>query len=58
MYDGGMEAGYSKDYGGLMLQMLSNEGETEEGSYVPPFGSGMNLPQAPYYLPYADASGF
>lgn len=58
MYDGGMEAGYEKDYGGLMLQMLSNEGETEEGSYVPPFGSGMNLPMAPYYFPYADASGF
>lgn len=57
-YDGGMEAGYSKDYGGLMLQMLSNEGETEEGSYVPPAFSTTNLPQAPYYLPYQDASGF
>lgn len=58
LYDGGMEAGYSKDYGGLMLQMLSNEGETEEGSYIPPFASTSNLPQAPYYLPYQDASGF
>lgn len=57
-YDGGFEAGYSKEYGGLMLQMLDNEGETEEGSYVPPFGSTSNLPQAPYYLPYQDASGF
>lgn len=57
-YDGGMEAGYSKDYGGLMLQMLSNEGETEEGSYIPPFGRTTNLPQAPYYFPYQDASGF
>jgi len=57
-YDGGMEAGYSKEYGGLMLQMLSNEGETEEGSYVPPFASTTNLPQAPYYLPFQDASGF
>lgn len=57
-YDGGMEAGYSNDYGGLMLQMLSNEGETEEGSYIPPFGSSSNLPQAPYYQPYQDASGF
>lgn len=58
LYDGGMEAGYSKEYGGLMLQMLTNEGETEEGAYVPPFGSTMNLPQAPYYFPYQDASGF
>lgn len=57
-YDGGMEAGYSKDYGGLMLQMLSNEGETEEGSYVPPAGSTLNLPNAPYYWPNQDASGF
>lgn len=57
-YDGGMEAGYSKDYGGLMLQMLSNEGETEEGSYIPPFGQNSNLPNAPYYFPYQDASGF
>lgn len=57
-YDGGMEMGYSKEYGGLMLQMLSNEGETEEGTYVPPFASTSNLPQAPYYLPYQDASGF
>lgn len=57
-YDGGMEAGYSKDYGGLMLQMLSNEGETEEGSYIPPFASSSNLPNYPYYLPYQDASGF
>lgn len=57
-YDGGMEAGYSDDYGGLMLQMLSNEGETEEGSYLPPFASTNNFPTAPYYFPYADASGF
>lgn len=57
-YDGGFEAGYSKEYGGLMLQMLSNEGETEEGSYVPPFNRNSNLPNAPYYFPFQDASGF
>lgn len=57
-YDGGFEAGYSKEYGGLMLQMLSNEGETEEGSYVPPFNGSSNLPNAPYYFPFQDASGF
>lgn len=57
-YDGGNEAGYNKEYGGLMLQMLSNEGETEEGSYIRPFGTNNNLPTAPYYFPYSDASGF
>jgi len=58
MYDSGMEAGYSKDYGGLIGQMLANEGETEEGSYLPPFASTSNLPNTPYYYPYQDASGF
>lgn len=57
-YDGGNEAGYSKIYGGVIGQMLATEGETEEGTYVPPFGSGMNFPQAPYYQAYQDASGF
>lgn len=58
MYDAGVEAGYTQNYGGLMGEMLANEGETEEGAYVPPFGSNNNLPSAPYYFPYADASGF
>lgn len=57
-YDGGNEAGYVDVYGGLVGQMLANEGETEEGSYIPPFASTSNLPQAPYYLPFQDASGF
>lgn len=57
-YDGGNEAGYSDKVNGFVLQMLQNEGETEEGSYVPPFGSQNNLPQAPYYYPFQDASGF
>lgn len=57
-YDGGNEAGYSDVYGGLIGQMLANEGETEEGSYIPPFASTTNVPQAPYYFPFQDASGF
>lgn len=57
MYDGGNEAGYNKDYGGLISQMLANEGETEEGAYIPPFGSLQNLQQAPYYQPYDQATG-
>lgn len=56
-YDGGKEAGYSDDYGGLMLEMLENEGETEEGSYIPPF-NGSDVQQAPYYFPWSQASGF
>lgn len=57
-YDGGNEAGISDTYGGLIGQMLANEGETEEGSYVPPFGSTNNLPQAPYYFPFQQGTGF
>jgi len=57
-YDGGNEAGYSDTYGGLVGQMLANEGETEEGTYIPPFASTQSTPQAPYYFPMQDASGF
>lgn len=58
-YDGGNEAGYSSTYGGLVSQMIVTEGETEEGSYIPPFASGSATQQgAPYYFPYQDASGF
>ncbi len=59
LYDGGNEAGYSKEYGGIIGQMLANEGETEEGAYVPPFGGdNATIMQAPYYFPYQQASGF
>ncbi len=58
-YDGGNEAGYSQTYGGLIGQMLANEGETEEGSYIPPWGSESNTIQtAPYYFPMQLATGF
>lgn len=58
MYDGGMEAGYSKEYGGLILQMIQNEGETEEGSYIPPFGTLANISTVPYYFPFQLGTGF
>lgn len=59
LYDGGKEAGYTNDYGGLVLELLENEGETEEGAYLPPFGSQNNIVQTgPYYFPYQQASGF
>lgn len=59
LYDGGNEAGFSQEYGGVISQMLANEGETEEGAYVPPFLSGnATIMQAPYYFPNQQASGF
>lgn len=58
LYDGGNEAGLSEEYGGLIGQMLENEGETEEGAYIPPSGSVNALPEAPYYQSYQQASGF
>lgn len=59
MYDGGKEAGYSNEYGGLILEMLENEGETEEGSYIPPFGTSNNIVSGvPYWFPWSQASGF
>lgn len=59
MYDGGMEAGYSDRYGGIIQQMLDNEGETQEGSYVPPTGTTSPTQSGtPYYFPMSDASGF
>lgn len=59
LYDGGNEAGLVDEYGGVIGQMLANEGETEEGAYVPPFGNDIaTIMQAPYYFPYQLASGF
>ena len=56
-YDGGNEAGLNKNYGGLISQMLDNEGETEEGAYIPPFGSTAYRQQMPYYFSEQQASG-
>ena len=56
LYDGGKEAGLSKDYGGLMSEMIVNEGETEEGAYIPPLGT-LN-PYNDYYYPRQQATGF
>lgn len=35
-YDGGVEAGLSSNYGGIVGQMLDSEGGTVEGAYIPP----------------------
>lgn len=36
MYDGGLEAGFSKVVGGLLAQMYEQEGSTVESNYEPP----------------------
>lgn len=57
MYDGGKEAGYSKEYGGLVLEMLEEAGETVEGMYISPRDNLLDI-NTSYYYPYQDASGF
>lgn len=59
-YDGGVEAGLSKEYGGLVGQMMEEANESMEGNYISPaprdgIGRG-NWP--PYWFPYDDATGF
>jgi len=59
LYDGGQEIGKSALPGGLIGQMLEEQGGTFEGGYIPPTDNMMaNLQQAPYYFPTQDASGF
>lgn len=59
-YDGGVEAGLSTVYGGLISQMLEESNESMEGSYMSPLprdgGGRSNWP--PYWFPYDDATGF
>jgi len=56
LYDGGQEAGVSQLVGGLVGQMLENEGESIEGAYVAPMGGA--LYDTNWYEPRQDASGF
>lgn len=54
LYDGGQEAGLAPMVGGLIGQMLENEGETVEGAYTSPSGLGSIDPNDPP----RDLSGF
>jgi len=56
LYDGGNEAGINPDIGGLMSQMIINEGETEEGAYISPSQVG-SIGTNNYYYPDQNASG-
>lgn len=58
-YDGGVEAGLSKEYGGLISQMLEESNESMEGNYMSPTPrEGTQMPIAPYWFPWSDATGF
>lgn len=59
LYDGGVEAGLSKDYGGIIGQMMEESGESMEGAYMSPvFGANDNLGSVLYWYPWQNATGF
>lgn len=60
-YDGGQEAGLSPVVGGLIGQMIANEGETVEGSYISPWYNMFpgDMAKGSIWSPFQnDASGF
>lgn len=60
LYDGGVEAGLSTNYGGLIGQMLEEANESMEGNYVSPSDrdGGVRNNWPPYWFPFSDATGF
>lgn len=60
MYDGGVEAGLSQEYGGLIGQMLQEANESMEGPYIGPWPRDASDSRSgtAYYNPWRDASGF
>lgn len=57
LYDGGVEIGKSKEYGGIIGQMMQEAGESMEGPYISPDDTRFNN-AVPYWFPYDLASGF
>ncbi len=57
-YDGGFEMGKRDLPGGLIAQMLEEEGLSMGGPYIPPIPRGDSgpFPIAPYYNPWLDAT--
>jgi len=53
MYDGGKEAGYASEYGGLIGNMIEENSETMEGTYTNPFGYSGNSVNPNYPTPLA-----
>lgn len=59
LYDGGVEAGLSKEYGGIIGQMQEEANENMEGPYMRALPrSGDADYGLPYYNPFQQASGF
>ncbi len=59
LYDGGVEAGLSKEYGGLVSQALEESNESMEGNYISPSDrDGVRGNWPPYWFPFSDATGF
>jgi len=59
LYDGGVEAGLSKEYGGIIGQMQEEANENMEGPYMSPLPRKGDADYGlPYYNPFQQASGF
>lgn len=58
LYDGGVEAGLSKEYGGLIGQMQEEANENQEGPYMSPLPRPGDADYGlPYYNPWQQATG-
>lgn len=58
LYDGGVEAGLSKEYGGIIGQMHEEANESQEGPYMSPLPRvGDSNVGVAYYNPFQQASG-
>lgn len=59
LYDGGVEAGLTTQYGGLIGQMLEEANESQEGPYMAPLPRrGDAVPDAiPFFNPWQQAGG-
>jgi len=58
LYDGGVEAGLSQSYGGIIGQMQEEANESQEGPYMGPLPrKGESSYGLPFYNPFQQASG-
>jgi len=58
LYDGGVEAGISVNYGGIISQMQEEANESQEGPYMSPSPRAGNDDYGmPFYNPFQQASG-
>lgn len=58
LYDGGVEAGFSKTYGGIISQMQEEANESQEGPYMSPLPREGDADYGlPFYNPWNQATG-